>query len=271
MEFLTIKEVISTCTAAGYKYARMEDSTGLVLIPFNRNRLNQDGILENLTKIENRYKHKITPDGIYYIRCQSNLFNKLPGEVFAVKKGNVKQETPPPPPESNPNTLPKKNEVISLDEAIKLNRENAELKMQNEFLTKENRELVQEVTQLRAEVDQLSLEEEAPVSNATTDFLSSNAPALLSILDRGLGILESRSAQPKRVRPYEVVGDDKHLAYIDRLVKMGAMEQLEKELDKILVKNPPLFQELVKHYEIEVMEEEEQEEEEEQQSEELQE
>lgn len=268
MEFYKVSDIYKLCVESGFNFARLEDANNTTLLPFNnKTTATPEGLKKQFERFEVRINSKVTPDGIYFIRCQGNLFNRKPGESFAVKKGIVK-EIPVVKETDKKDTKEQPVERMNYDEAIKLVAENAELKAINNYLKVENEQLNKDVEELQRLLDESdkALDEAPPAKDGVTTFLETNGSALLSILDRTLGLAEKRTdakieAQKTRVKKTFVIGSAEHLEYFDKAIKLQRYDIINAHLDKILTVNPQLFQELVKKYELELEEEEGEEEE----------
>lgn len=267
-KFYTLAQVQKFCDEASFKFVRLEDKSGNVLIPFSTGKAKTDNgimpVAKMIKKFEQRINSELTPDGVYFVRCKNSVTNTA-CELFPIMKGDVKDEVPVQQPiQQAPALVEKTGYKMSYEEAVKLIQRNAELESEHKRLTEKVLELEGILAEYEEEQQELA---EAPpaVDTGVGSFITAQAPVLVSLLDRYMTLQESKAAsrpapttQAPRVAPKPIeIGTEAHLLFIDKLVKAENFERLERELERVQRKNPTLFREILEKYNLVFEEEQE--------------
>ena len=245
-KFYNAEELKKIADECRYKFARLVDKVGEPLMNWSRTteRLHIDKQIDNIFK---RLSSSITPDGAYIIQF-TNVFSNKKLNSFFVLKGDAPSEVPQLPTiESEKKETTYKAQSMTTEEAIKLITENAELKAQVRMLEMQLESAYEELSEAYEGLN------EKPDNANIGGFLSENKEILLSIVDRTLSLGEAKvqKQQPQiKYVPVEI-GSPLHIKIIEQAIANEDLEKMNAELMKISNVNPILFQELVKKYELE--------------------
>ena len=181
MKTYTINEFLTAHKKDNFKFIRLESETGEVIIHYNNNKRSVKDRIAEITEFINADS---TPDGIYNVKVKNSVHTK-PHLNFTVVKGDVKPKENLSE-EPRPNNPGMSEHVLSFQQALDLQVENAKLKMQLEAKEKECNDLIDELEELENESPEEPLGEPDPVES----FMKNLLPQFIPIADRYFDIKE---------------------------------------------------------------------------------
>jgi hypothetical protein len=179
MKQFTIEDLIKIQDNQQYKYLALFDSAGKAIIPFNPNSIKAS---ERLREIETRLSSQGLKDGLYIVKCKNSVGKAVSTDDYPIMKGEHLNNSP----ESiQIQTLPTYSpEILTYDQALKLNIEVERLKLENVALKKENAQLLAEVAELEANQAHLSEEPEPGLMDNAKSFLMDAMQFVAPLLDK---------------------------------------------------------------------------------------
>lgn len=170
-EIKTEAEIREIIQLRGFKHAALSNLNQKKLI--NYNGIKSKIIIEDqINNIFNYLASSQAADGVYIIEARTNMGRGKISDVFYFQKGEVTEDVIIPkiieqPTPQQPQSQEQQNQMmLDYEEALKIQVENAELKLKIE-------QLEQQVDQLEAEIEELESEEaqEKGMGENTTTFL----------------------------------------------------------------------------------------------------
>ena len=189
-----------------YSYFGLFDQGGGVIIPFNSNKVPGSA---RLREIEKRLLSAGCLDGYYIIKCKNSPGVKVVSDNFTFYKGEKLAEGTPAPmaPAPAQNFSP---DVLSYDQALKLQVEVEKYKLENAALRRQ-------ISDLEAELNNLETEKENLSEGAAPGMWESAKSFLTEIVAMGAPLL------------------DKHLELKEKALSLRAME-----IQQRLGQRPPM-------------------------------
>lgn len=188
MNTYDLNEVANIINQQGYKYVCLTDQFGKELIPFN----SRNSVGERMDEIKLRIASPAIKDGVYIIKAKNAVSKAAVVDDFPIIKGN-------------PETLSERKEIVlpqatspdilTYEQALKMQVRIKELELENENLKKEIRELTEENTELQAELEtSMTLSEDQPeqktMVETAKDFLSELMTFGAPLLDKHFALKE---------------------------------------------------------------------------------
>lgn len=191
MNIFKIEDLKGIQARQAYKYVCLTDQSGnKVIIPFNTNKI---PIADRLQEIETRLTSQGLKDGYYNVKFKNTTSKTVSTDDYMIYKGEHLECGPEPAPViiEKPSYSP---EVLTYDQALKLNIEVERLKLENNSLKKEIVSLKAEIQELETSASLLSENEEpAPslMENAQT-FLTNAMGFIAPLLDKHFELKEKK-------------------------------------------------------------------------------
>lgn len=189
MNIFKIEDLKGIQARQTYKYVCLTDQSNKVIIPFNTNKI---PISDRLNEIETRLQSQGLKDGYYMVKFKNSTSKTVSTDDYMIYKGESLECAPDP----QPIQIEKQSfspEVLTYDQALKLNVEVASLKMEVAQLKKENASLKAEIEELESTAGVLSEESPEPglMENATS-FLNNAMGFIAPLLDKHFELKEKR-------------------------------------------------------------------------------
>lgn len=189
MNIFKIEDLKGIQAKQAYKYVCLTDQSNKIIIPFNTNKI---PISERIHEIETRLQSQGLKDGYYMVKFKNTTSKTVSTDDYMIYKGESLEFAPDP----QPVIIEKQSfspEVLTYDQALKLNVEVASLKMEVAQLKKENAALKAEIEEMENNPGLLSEESEEPglMENATS-FLNNAMGFIAPLLDKHFELREKK-------------------------------------------------------------------------------
>jgi hypothetical protein len=188
MKQFTIEELIAVQENQQYKYLALFDSAGKPIIPFNPNSIKAS---ERLREIETRLKSQGLKDGLYIVKCKNSVGKTVSTDDYPIFKGENLACGPDPvvPIQHLPAYSP---EVLTYDQALKLNIEVERYKLENQALKKEIVSLNAQIAELEDNQAHLSEEPEPSLMDNANSFLQNAMQFVAPLLDQHFALKQQQ-------------------------------------------------------------------------------
>lgn len=183
MKIFKIEELAKIQMDQAYKYAGLFDQQGTAIIPFNPNKV---PIERRLQEIETKLLSPGLKDGYYIVRCKTTTAKNVIPDSYTVYKGENLSESAPVPQQVQIVEKHISPDVLTYDQALKMQVELEKLKLENLQLQKENERLLSELS----EVETLSEEAQNSVWSNAKDFLTELVTMGAPLLDKHFELKE---------------------------------------------------------------------------------
>lgn len=179
MKQFNIEDLIKIQDSQQYKYLALYDSAGKAIIPFNPNSIKAS---DRLREIETRLSSQGLKDGLYIVKCKNSTGKAVSTDDYPIMKGeNLSCGSDVPAIQTMPTYSP---EILTYDQALKLNIEVERLKLENVALKKEVAQLQAENAELEANQAHLSEEAEPGLMDNAKSFLMDAMQFVAPLLDK---------------------------------------------------------------------------------------
>lgn len=189
MNNYSLDEITEIINNQGYKYVSLTDQFGKELIPFN----SRNSVAERLEEIKLRFNSPALKNGLYLVKAKNSVQKTAAVDDFPILKGTVENLSEPKKEiVIQQNISP---EILTYQEALKMQVTIKELEMKVQQLEKENKELILENTELQAELENTAtLSEDQPEQKSMVetakDFLSELMTFGAPLLDKHFQLKE---------------------------------------------------------------------------------
>lgn len=195
MKTYTLEELKAITKDQGYRHVRLTDSDGNMIVAFNPASITVGARIDEMAT---RLKGPAMKDGYYIFEGKQYLRTEAKVDKYPVLKGTAKEEI-----NLNPEPEPiKEDHPLTYDQAIKMNKQIAELKAQNEYLERERDEWKLKYDQLMEEVEEIIAEEpeedetmsegNGEISSDMQKFWTQLSENLLPVIDRHYDMKEKK-------------------------------------------------------------------------------
>lgn len=189
MNIFKIEDLNGIQSKQSYKYVCLTDQSGSKsIIPFNTNKI---PVSDRLEEIQRRLKGQGLKDGYYLVKFKNSTSKTVSTDDYMIYKGEAPQPMAEPAPiiMQAPQYSP---EVLTYDEALKLNIELARLKLENAQLKKEIDSLNGEIAELETNQNFLNEEKEPGLMENAQTFLTNAMGFIAPLLDKHFELKEKK-------------------------------------------------------------------------------
>lgn len=184
MKIFKIEELAQIQQGQNYKYMGLFDQAGTCIIPFNPNKI---PIARRLQEIETKLISPGLKDGYYIVQAKSTTAKNVVPDHYTVYKGEqLGEKAPAITPAVQIVEKHITPDVLSYEQALKMQVELASLKLENAALKKEIEELKADLS----DAETLSEEEKSSVWAGAKDFLSELVQMGAPLLDKHFELKE---------------------------------------------------------------------------------
>lgn len=189
MNIFKIEDLKGIQSKQSYKYVCLTDQSNKSIIPFNTNKI---PVSNRLEEIETRLQSQGLKDGYYVVKFKNTTSKTVSTDDYMIYKGDQVQPMAEPTPIQYAPPVQYSPEVLTYDEALKLNIELARLKLENAQLKKEIDSLNGEIAELETNQNFLNEEKEPNLMENAQTFLTNAMGFIAPLLDKHFELKEKK-------------------------------------------------------------------------------